>query len=906
MRYTCSRQRRLKAVKQAGALNGIEYVEVRHSEEPVDAMKQRTIYVRLLDPAPVDAADQVDGITVVIEGGERITGIDVDWIARGDHLPAGESALGDGFADLDHLLVVRTSARGDFSTYTLSLVAGPGSTAPPAGFDPLLVSVAFSFKVECPSDFDCGPSCSCPPASHAAPAIDYLAKDFVGFRRIMLERMALLAPEWTERNAADAGVAMVEMLAYVADELSYHQDAVATEAYLGTARSRVSLRRHARLVDYRVHDGCNARAWVHLEVDSPTVELPAHTTLLTQTGEEASLIPDQAAHQRAMAAGPVVFETVDHAVLHSDLSELAFYTWGELGCCLPRGATTATLAGKHPALRAGDVLVLAEKVSPTSGKQADADPTKRHPVRLTHVATSTDPSHTAIPDGSEFVTQITWDDADALPFPLCLNTDDGDIPVSVAWGNIVLADHGETRDGEALGVVPASRLAAVGSGAECGDDQRPAIPVRYRPRLARAPLTHRVASVPEPLFEVPLTGALQTALDGNSFTSPLPEVFTGHRIDLPSTGPQVRGTSPLWSVSDADSALAFSLRSAAGMLRVFAVDDPAVAALQERPRAALPALVATGTRDGVSNDWEPVADLLGSGRTARELTVETEHDGTAQLRFGDDVHGMRPVERTEFTATYRVGNGTAGNVGAGAIAHVVTTVGGITAVTNPLPAAGGVDLETTDEIRRDAPAAFKVQQRAVTPADYAEVTERNDRVQRAAATFRWTGSWHTVFVTADRYGGTPVDARFEADLREWLERYRMAGYDLEVDGPVFVPLRVGLHICVEPTYFRSDVAAEVRSVLSDRVLPDGRRGLFHPDNLSFGQSVYLSSILAAVHSVEGVQSVEVAAFERQHDPASSAIDTGELPMGRLEIARLDDDRNFPERGVLELTFGGGA
>jgi hypothetical protein len=29
-------------------------------------------------------------------------------------------------------------------------------------------------------------------------------------------------------------------------------------------------------------------------------------------------------------------------------------------------------------------------------------------------------------------------------------------------------------------------------------------------------------------------------------------------------------------------------------------------------------------------------------------------------------------------------------------------------------------------------------------------------------------------------------------------------------------------------------------------------------------------------------------------------------MGRLEIARLDDDPSFPERGVLDLTFGGGA
>ena len=69
-------------------------------------------------------------------------------------------------------------------------------------------------------------------------------------------------PAWQERSPADIGIALVELLAYAGDQLSYYQDAVATEAYLGTARRRVSVRRHARLLDYPMHDGCNARAWV--------------------------------------------------------------------------------------------------------------------------------------------------------------------------------------------------------------------------------------------------------------------------------------------------------------------------------------------------------------------------------------------------------------------------------------------------------------------------------------------------------------------------------------------------------------------------------------------------------------------------------------------------------------------
>src|SRR5690606_8912435 len=116
------------------------------------------------------------------------------------------------------------------------------------------------------SDLDCRPACACPPLTRTAPDIDYLAKDYASFRQMMLDHLARLIPDWQRRTAAGLGVTLVEVLAYVGDYLSYRQDAIATEAYLGTARRRVSLRRHTRLLDYAMHDGCNARAWVQVRV----------------------------------------------------------------------------------------------------------------------------------------------------------------------------------------------------------------------------------------------------------------------------------------------------------------------------------------------------------------------------------------------------------------------------------------------------------------------------------------------------------------------------------------------------------------------------------------------------------------------------------------------------------------
>ena len=730
---------------------------------------------------------------------------------------------------------------------------------------------------------------------HAIPPIDYLAKDYQGFRRLMLQRMALLAPGWTERLPADVGVTVIEALAFAADAVSYRQDAVATEAYLETARSRVSVRRHARLVDYRMHDGCNAQAWVQLQAGSPVVHVPAGTLLLTAVPAlDPVLAPGSPAAQAALAAGGQQFQTVADAVVHDDLNELRFWTWGEQGCCLPAGATEATLRGHHPFLRAGDVLVLAEIESPTIGRSTtqivadraaslwgespDADPDQRFPVRLIEVRDDVDPSGTLFVGGVTEVTRIRWVDEDALPRPLCLSTVDGDREIAVAWGNIVLADHGATIGSESLGRVPAGR---------------------FRPSLARAPLTHSTATPPRTLLETDLTPAVSAELASGASGNELQAVFARAGLVLPDNSP-VRGDSPLWSVSVPPGA-AWQLREVTGRLELLEQAAPASGQGTGHPRGAIPAITLEGTLDSVPTPWWPRPDLLGSGPAATEFTVEIEHDLTASLRFGDGEHGLAPAADTAFTATYRVGNGSAGNVGQKALAHAITTVTGITAIGNPLPAMGGTEPESVEQVRRDAPSAFAVQERAVTEADWAEVTERNPRVQRAGATMRWTGSWHTAFVTADRFGADgatlPVDAEFEGELRDFLERFRMAGIDLEVDGPRYVAVHLALHVCVHPGQLRSPVARAVRAALA---------GFFDPDRLTFGQAVHLSSVLAAVHAVSGVQSVQVKRFERLREPASSGIDSGMLPMARLEIPRLDDDPSFPERGVLELSFGGGA
>lgn len=913
MKYFCCDQRRRDVVKRYGTLNGLEFLEVFDSGISGDPTRQLSLFVKFLRPAPV-----LDKNNFRIEGGERVKAVDIDWIAVANALPAGEPAsLVDGLAPLNEFLVIRTKFYGDFSLYTLRLVSGPGSDAPPTGFDPLLSEIRFSFKVQCDSDFDCAAITPCPTPPALNPRLDYLAKDYASFRRLMMDRMSVLMPAWQGRNAADLGVTLVELLAYAGDQLSYQQDAVATEAYLGTARRRTSLRRHARLVDYIVHEGCNARVWVRVFVNDDGVVLPGGTQLLSRVPDMPDRIPVASDPWRAaLSQGATVFEAVEDTLLYQGHQRLGFYTWGDRECCLPKGATKATLTGHHPHLKAGDVLVLAEELGPRTGLPEDADRTHRWAVRLTDVRPDQDPSgglFLDVPNNNPVdVTGIQWMEQDALPFPLCLSTlTDSDHgarylnEVSAAYGNIVLADHGRTLDGEELGEVPASRLtvSTVRDTVSCDRPPLQAVPPRFRPRLAERPLTQALPLTPSPLFAFDATAATVTALQTRSFAPALHDALEAQGVVLQAGPVVVQGGDGAWSV--ADGVAAFRLVLDSGQVRVYPLADAAALITAADPQRSRPAITLASTYLGTPDTWRPRPDLLASDAEASEFVVESEHDGSAYLRFGDDVHGRRPDSGTRFTATYRTGNGTAGNVGLESLAHIVSNDARLLHISNPLPAQGGTDPENAEDIRRDAPEAFRVQQRAVTRADYAEISERHPSVQRAAATFRWTGSWHTVFLTVDRRGGGDVDAAYEQTLRRHVERYRMAGYDLEVDGPRYVPLQVAMTVCVKPDYFRADVRAALMRVFSRGWLPDGSRALFHPDNFTFGQPVYLSKLYEAAQAVQGVASVVFDAFQRLRFPDPKPLDEGVLYLGRLEIARLDNDPNYPERGVLALSVGGG-
>jgi hypothetical protein len=942
---------------QAPQLSGLDYVEV----EP---QHQQQLCIHFLGPMPAGLTPQ----HIRIEGGQRIRHI---AIVDPPPIPDRDALF------RDDCFLVHLAHPGDFSTYTLRLIqldedGNPrlddrGQYVPFKGLDPRYASVEFSFKVSCPSDLDCKSPPVCEPPPRQEPDINYLAKDYASFRQLMLDRLSLIMPEWQERLVPDLGITLVELLAYMGDYLSYYQDAVATEAYLGTARQRISVRRHGRLVDYALHEGCNARTWIWLETDQEIEHInPLNISFITTyPGAPATgTLLEQDADLDARLISPDRYITFEPAQshpmhLHPALNTLFFYTWGDRQCCLPKGSTQATLSS--PELKslisiddtydldlmsirrpedlpaegtglvvvakvgdayharifnnAGDIalnqgpdggfpdatlieelesaltqpsidgqvkselirkitaslgyplqdlplwlqkqyangqlfLLFQEVKGATTGEPGDADLHHRHVVRVTHLTLTTDPL-TDTP-----ILQVEWTEADALPFPLCIS---GLSPapncalienISVVHGNVLLADQGCTVT-EDLGIVDEADTVT-----HCLAENLPAegvpTPVVFRPHLQQAPLTFRQA---------PPAGIPASRMLAQDPRQALPQ------LTLHSTS------------------LSFNLRS---------------------------------PQDTPPETWTPVADLLSSGRRDRHLVVEMDHEGTAHLRFGDNALGKQPAVGTHFAAKYRVGNGAMGNVGADTLVHVVLKTNGEQSQSiprnarliphNPLPAVGGTAPEPITEAKYFAPGAFRTQlQRAIVPQDYADIVMRDfpDQVQRAAAAQRWNGSWAEILVAVDPKGTEANVPGLAETISQHLRQYRRMGHDVVVQQAVYVPLLISMTICVQPDYLRGHVKAALLDVFSTRRLGPDRLGVFHPDQLTFGEGIHVSYLAAQAQTVTGVRSVTITQLERLGNGSNQELEEGTLPLSPMEIAQLDNDPNYPERGQFHLTMEGG-
>lgn len=804
-------------------VTGLDYVFVHEDQVTLDVHFLRspaTLDEPLDNPDPAkDLAVERIRITAAggSDGAERVPVSALEWIAG------------------DEVLRLTTPLPGGFSPYILEI--------DDERIDPYFSAVRFSFKANCPSDLDCRPPPHlCPPEEEVDFPVDYQARDFWSLRRALLDFASQRYPDWQDRLEADVGVMLAEMMSALGDELAYYQDRIGREAHLETATQRRSLRRHARLVDYEVHDGLAAATWLDVTVETGLAGmLPA--------GADVSAVADGSG-RNDYEVGRGLAEVADAKTYAVDAARnrLRPHLWDEDDTCLPAGATELVVKGHHESHLPLDDFEEGRDPGRWVLLRTDPGPglpARRWLVRLTRVEELEDPLISDSEFGSA-LTRLGWEESEAVPFEL-------DLTALSVRGNLVPATAGRTE----------SRFLVVGREP---DDEALGLPAAARRALSRT---------------VERRGA-----DGS--TTHLLSLPGSEEIPLGWLGEDPRQASPEVRLAEVEWSGA-------------ARDWVEVA---ERPWSWRRSLIGSQPNDRhFTLDDGTWGRVVAFRRQGREIVHRDYAGGEGStLRFGDGELGLVPAAGTLFRVTYRLGNGRRGNVAADSLTHPGDGMPGfVAALTNPLPAAGGRDPETAREVRQLAPEAFRaVAFRAVRPEDHAEATERLDWVDRAGATCRWTGSWLTTFVAADPRGAVTLTAEQRRQLDRQLDRFRQAGREAQTAEPHYADLDLEIAICVERQSYRGEVKESVLAALL------GRAGFFAPDHFTFGTPLWRSRLEAAVQGVPGVRAVEEIRIRRRGHFDWRPLIGPYLPAGDHEVIRLENDPDHPERGSLRLVLEGGA
>ena len=265
------------------------------------------------------------------------------------------------------------------------------------------------------------------------------------------------------------------------------------------------------------------------------------------------------------------------------------------------------------------------------------------------------------------------------------------------------------------------------------------------------------------------------------------------------------------------------------------------------PSGAAPTL--TVRVNGVA--WAEKLSLYAAEPNDANYVVRIADDGTATVLFGDGTQGERlPTGQENVTATYRVGIGQAGEVGAGALSLLKTRPLGVRGVTNPVAAGGAEDPETLASARTNAPQTVLTLDRIVSLQDFTDFATAFAGVGKAQAVAIRQGERLLIHLTVADASGDPVassDVLF-LNLRDAIDAARDLAAVVELAS--FTPLTFRLKATVQ--YDSRHLETEVRTALESAL-----RAAFAFAERDFGQPVTAAEIMEVMHSVAGVIAVDL-------------------------------------------------
>lgn len=233
--------------------------------------------------------------------------------------------------------------------------------------------------------------------------------------------------------------------------------------------------------------------------------------------------------------------------------------------------------------------------------------------------------------------------------------------------------------------------------------------------------------------------------------------------------------------------------------------------------------------------------------------------------FNNNALGTKLPSNSTLYVKYRVGGGVLSNVGV----NTLQQIGNIDAVitgadttlssgvisslraTNPLPALGGVDIQSAEEIRYNIAANFASQKRCVTLDDY--IARAYSMPGRYGAPFRIHGKVEDnkvkLYIISKGSDGTLVSTStnvIKNNLVAYLIPYRMINDFVEVSDGKIINLQIEVDLYTNKTFNANEVKLNSINAIKD---------FFDINKWQLNQPIYISQLTDILREIPGVVNV---------------------------------------------------
>jgi len=307
--------------------------------------------------------------------------------------------------------------------------------------------------------------------------------------------------------------------------------------------------------------------------------------------------------------------------------------------------------------------------------------------------------------------------------------------------------------------------------------------------------------------------------------------------------------------------------------------------LSQAPVLADPSPTASGFASSLrlsvgGRAWTP-ATRLDASTPADSYQTGIDSQGRTTV----ELSGPLPTGTSNVVATYRTGQGSAGNVRAHQVTQLLSRPLTVAGVDNPLPGSGGSDGDGPGDLRAGAPVGLVSLGRLVSVPDAADLVRSWAGVGKASAVLTTDSGGEVIALTVA--GTDPVALDQAGELCTDLRRALAANGD--PTAPVAV-LPARLYVLVLAARIRSDPALDWADVSGG--VRAALVGAFGYARRRLGQDLVISEITAVAHSVPGVESFAVTGLQLIPSTATASdIErlTARLPAppasGRLTLPR---------------------